>query len=84
MALGNEDNLNRLYNDIKNKDYFMALIDLIEFIAIKEKMYEDFEDQKTWQQKALINIANAGFFSADRTIEDYNREIWHLEANTDA
>ncbi len=79
MALGNEDNLNRLYNDIVNKDYFMALIDLIEFIAIKEKMYEDYEDQDVWQEKALVNIAHAGFFSADRTIEDYNREIWHLD-----
>ncbi len=83
MALGNEDNLMRLYNDIKNKDYFMALIDLIEFIAIKEKMYEDYEDQRTWHEKALINIANAGFFSSDRTVRDYNNEIWHLDADTD-
>lgn len=79
LELGNEDNLNRLYNDIVNKDYFMALIDLIEFIAIKEKIFEDYEDQNAWQEKSLINIANAGFFSADRTIEDYNRDIWHLE-----
>lgn len=84
MALGNEDNLMRLHNDIVNKDYFMALIDLIEFIAIKEKMYEDYEDQRLWQEKALVNIANAGFFSSDRTIEDYNRDIWHLETNKDA
>lgn len=79
LELGNEDNLNRLYNDIVNKDYFMALIDLIEFIAIKEKIFEDYENQNAWQEKSLINIANAGFFSADRTIEDYNRDIWHLE-----
>jgi len=79
LELGNEDNLNRLYNDIVNKDYFMALIDLIEFIAIKEKMYEDYENQEMWQEKSLINIANAGFFSADRTIRDYNEDIWHLE-----
>ena len=78
LELGNQDNLGRLYNDIINKDYFMALIDLIEFIAIKEKMFEDYEDQDAWQEKSLINIAKAGFFSADRTIEDYNREIWHL------
>ena len=81
LELGNEDNLNRLYNDIVHKDYFMALIDLIEFIAIKEKMYEDYEDDALWQKKSLINIANAGFFSADRTIEDYNDDIWHLEQN---
>ena len=79
LELGNEGNLGRLYNDMINKDYFMALIDLIEFIAIKEKMFEDYEDQDAWQEKSLINIAKAGFFSADRTIEDYNREIWHLD-----
>ena len=78
MALGNEANLTRLYNDIKNKDWFMALIDLIEFIQIKDLMFEDYEDQAAWQEKSLINIANAGFFSADRTIEEYNNEIWHL------
>lgn len=79
LELGNEGNLGRLYNDMINKDYFMTLIDLIEFIAIKEKMFEDYEDQDAWQEKSLINIAKAGFFSADRTIEDYNREIWHLD-----
>ena len=79
LELGNEGNLGRLYNELINKDYFMTLIDLIEFIAIKEKMFEDYEDQDAWQEKSLINIAKAGFFSADRTIEDYNREIWHLD-----
>ena len=78
MALGNEANLTRLYNDIKNKDWFMALIDLIEFIQIKDLMFEDYENQDLWQEKSLINIAKAGFFSADRTIEEYNDEIWHL------
>ena len=84
MALGNEANLTRLYNDIKNKDWFMALIDLAEFIQLKDLVFEDYEDQDVWQKKSLINIAKAGFFSADRTIEDYNREIWHLESNADA
>jgi starch phosphorylase len=79
LALGDADNLNRLYNDIINKDYFMALIDLIEFIALKEKVYEDYEDTDTWQKKSLINIGKAGFFSADRTINEYNTDIWHLD-----
>lgn len=78
MAIGNEANLTRLYNDIKNKDWFMALIDLIEFIQLKDLVYEDYEHQNIWQEKSLINIAKAGFFSADRTIEEYNNEIWHL------
>ena len=79
LQLGSEENLSRLYNDIKNKDYFMALIDLEEFITVKEKVYEDYEHQIVWQKKSLINIAKAGFFSADRTIADYNEDIWHLE-----
>lgn len=76
--LGNEANLTRLYNDIRGKDYFMALIDLIEFIFLKEQVYKDYADQDAWMEKSLINIANAGFFSADRTIEQYNQDIWHL------
>ena len=82
MALGNEANLTRLYNDIKNKDWFMALIDLAEFIQLKDLVFEDYEDQDVWQKKSLINIAKAGFFSADRTIEEYNNEIWHLTDGT--
>ncbi|MBA5728238.1 glycogen/starch/alpha-glucan phosphorylase [Aerococcaceae bacterium INB8] len=79
LELGNEDRLSRLQYDMINKDYFMALIDLEEFIEIKEKVYEDYEDHDTWTRKALINIAKAGFFSSDRTINEYNRDIWHLE-----
>jgi starch phosphorylase len=79
LQLGSEENLSRLYHDIKNKDYFMALIDLEEFISVKEKVYEDYENQVIWQKKSLTNIAKAGFFSADRTIADYNADIWHLE-----
>ena len=79
LELGNEDRLSRLHSDMINKDYFMALIDLEEFIEIKEKVYEDYEDHDTWTRKTLINIAKAGFFSSDRTINEYNRDIWHLE-----
>ena len=78
LKYGNEANLHRLYQDIISKDYFMSLIDLEEFIEVKEKMYADYENQKEWDKKALINIAKAGYFSADRTIRDYNRDIWHL------
>lgn len=79
LAFGNEVNLNRLYKDIISRDYFMALIDLEEFIEVKESVYKDYEDQKSWTKKSLINIAKAGFFSADRTIKEYNQDIWHLE-----
>lgn len=79
LAFGNEVNLHRLYKDIISRDYFMALIDLEEFIEVKERVYADYEDQKSWTKKSLINIAKAGFFSADRTIKEYNQDIWHLE-----
>lgn len=76
---GIPERLHRLYSDITNKDYFMALIDLDEFIDVKEKVYYEYEDRREWTRRSLINIANAGFFSADRTIADYNEDIWHLE-----
>lgn len=79
LAFGNEVNLHRFYKDIISRDYFMALIDLEEFIEVKERVYADYEDQKSWTKKSLINIAKAGFFSADRTIKEYNQDIWHLE-----
>lgn len=79
LALGNEVNLTRLHKDIINKDYFMALIDLEEFIQVKDKVYEDYEEQDEWMRKSLVNIASAGFFSSDRTINEYNDDIWKLE-----
>lgn len=79
LYLGNEERLRRLHNDISNKDYFMALIDLEEFIDIKERVYADYEDHDAWSSRALKNIANAGYFSSDRTIAEYNRDIWHLD-----
>ena len=78
LELGSEENLKRLYEDMINNDYFMTLIDLEEFIAVKEKVYEDYEHNEIWQRKSLINTAKAGYFSVDRTISDYNKEIWHL------
>ncbi|UUX33924.1 glycogen/starch/alpha-glucan phosphorylase [Fundicoccus culcitae] len=81
LAVGNEERLNRLFNELVSKDYFMTLIDLVEFIETKEKMYADYEDHDAWTKKALVNIAKAGYFSSDRTISDYNRDIWHLETH---
>lgn len=78
MAVGDEENLKRLYNELIGKDWFMTLLDTREYIETKEKVYADYEDQAAWNKKALINIAKAGFFSSDRTIEQYNEDIWHL------
>lgn len=74
---GNAERLERLYNELINKDWFMTLIDLKEYIAVKEQMLADYEDQKVWMTKVVKNIAKAGFFSSDRTIEQNNGEIWH-------
>ena len=78
MATGNAERLQRLHDDIKGKDWFMALLDIEEYIQTKEHVLADYEDQDAWMRKALINIANAGTFSSDRTISQYNDEIWHL------
>ena len=78
MATGNAERLQRLHDDIKGKDWFMALLDIEEYIQTKERVLADYEDQDAWMSKALINIANAGTFSSDRTISQYNDEIWHL------
>lgn len=78
MAVGDEENLKRLHNELIGKDWFMTLLDTREYIETKEKVYADYEDQAAWNKKALINIAKAGFFSSDRTIEQYNEDIWHL------
>lgn len=79
MKIGHKENLERLYNDILNKDWFMALIDLEDYIKVKDRMFADYEDRKHWNQMSLVNIAKAGFFSSDRTIAEYNRDIWKLK-----
>ena len=78
MAIGHKENLERLYHDILNKDWFMALIDLEDYIRVKDQMLVDYEDRRRWNQMSLVNIAKAGYFSSDRTIADYNRDIWKL------
>jgi len=80
LKVGHKENLERLYKELLNKDWFMTLLDLEDYIAVKDKMMADYEDQKKWRRMMLVNIAKAGFFSSDRTIEEYNRDIWHLRA----
>lgn len=75
---GKKENLLRLYNEILNKDWFMTLIDLEEYIKVKDQMLLDYENTDKWKKMMLTNIAKAGFFSSDRTIEEYNKDIWHL------
>ncbi|MDY4002379.1 MAG: glycogen/starch/alpha-glucan phosphorylase, partial [Streptococcus orisratti] len=77
VALGKAERLERLYNELINKDWFMTLIDLKEYIAVKEQMLSDYEDRDAWMTKVVKNIAKAGFFSSDRTIAQYNEDIWH-------
>ena len=79
LAIGDEESLTRLHKELTGKDWFMTLLDTREYIATKEKVYADYEDRKTWNKKALINIAKAGFFSSDRTIAQYNEDIWKLK-----
>mgnify|MGYP001020283134 FL=1 len=79
LAAGKKERLERLYNELINKDWFMTLLDLEDYIKVKEQMLADYEDRDAWMEKVLVNIAKAGFFSADRTIQQYNDEVWHLE-----
>ena len=78
IRIGDPVNLGRLFKEIVGKDWFMALLDLKDYIQTKERMLNDYEDEMAWSKKTLINIAKAGFFSSDRTIAEYNRDIWHL------
>lgn len=77
-TVGDSENLTRLYNEILNKDWFMTLIDLEEYIETKERMFADYLDRDKWLKMSLVNIAKAGYFSSDRTIDDYAREVWKL------
>ena len=78
LLMGDPVSLVRLYRDVRFKDWFMALLDLKDYIAVKERALSDFEDCAAWTKKSLVNIAKAGYFSSDRTIEQYNRDIWRL------
>ena len=78
MEIGKKENLERLSSELKNKDWFMTFLDLEDYIRTKERALEDYADRKTWAKKMLVNISNAGFFSSDRTIREYNQDIWKL------
>ena len=78
MEIGKKENLERLSSELKKKDWFMTFLDLEDYIRTKERALEDYTDRKTWAKKMLANISNAGFFSSDRTIREYNRDIWKL------
>ena len=78
MEIGKKENLERLSNELKKKDWFMTFLDLEDYIRTKERALEDYTDRKTWAKKMLVNISNAGFFSSDRTIREYNQDIWKL------
>ena len=78
MRLGDPENLARLYKDMTRKDWFMALLDVKEYIQVKERALEDYEDRLAWAKKMLCNIAKAGYFSSDRSVAEYNRDIWKL------
>lgn len=73
------ENLHRLHHELISKDWFMSLLDLKAYIQTKDQAYNDYEDRLAWAKKSLINIANAGYFSSDRTIAEYNNDIWHLD-----
>lgn len=79
LAVGHKENLERLYKELLNKDWFMTLLDLEDYIKVKDQAIADYEDRRKWQKMMLVNIAKAGFFSSDRTIMEYNRDIWKLK-----
>ena len=79
ISIGQAENLHRLHHELISKDWFMSLLDLKAYIQTKDRAYNDYEDRLAWAKKSLINIANAGYFSSDRTIAEYNHDIWHLD-----
>ena len=79
LAIGHEENLTRLQNELLNKDWFMTLLDFKAYTKKKEEALKAYEDRKTWAKKMIVNIAKAGYFSSDRTIQEYVDDIWHLD-----
>ncbi len=78
LELGDAKALAALWRDMKGKDWFMALLDLEEYISVKDLAVRQYGDRKSWARKMLVNIAKSGYFSSDRTIRQYNEDIWHL------
>jgi len=84
LASGSQEHLERLYKELLNKDWFMTLIDLEDYIKVKDQALADYADREKWKKMSLVNIAKAGFFSSDRTIAEYNRDIWKLPVDAEA
>lgn len=82
IAVGDRNCLERLKNELIGKDWFMTFADFDDYREKRNRAYWDFENQNLWAKKMLINIANAGYFSSDRTIAEYNRDIWKLKGET--
>ncbi len=78
LSIGQEVNLRRLYSELVNKDWFMTLLDFQDYVKVKDLALADYENRQEWAKKMLVNIAKAGYFSSDRTIRQYNEDIWHL------
>ncbi len=78
LSIGQEENLRRLYSELVNKDWFMTLLDFQDYVKVKDLALADYENRQEWAKKMLVNIAKAGYFSSDRTIRQYNEDIWHL------
>ena len=78
LKIGQEENLTRLQNELLNKDWFMTLLDFRAYLAKKEEAYKAYEDRSSFASKMIVNIAKSGYFSSDRTIAEYNRDIWHV------
>ena len=79
LAIGDPTELSLLWKDMKNKDWFMALLDVEAYISAKDQAIKDYADRRTWAQRMLVNIAKSGYFSSDRTIQQYNEDIWKLK-----
>ena len=78
LKVGDKVNLERLHHELISKDWFMTLLDLEDYIRVRDIALEDYKDREAWNKKVLVNISKAGFFSSDRTIKQYNDDIWHL------
>ena len=78
LRIGREENLRRLHGELLGRDWFMTLLDFEEYVRTRERAYEDFNDRMGWARKMLVNISHAGYFSSDRTVGEYNRDIWRL------
>ncbi len=77
-SIGDRKSLRRLYDEILYKDWFMTLLDVKEYVECKERMLNAYENRKAWAVMMMKNIAKSGFFSSDRSIREYDRDIWHL------